>query len=233
MNNKVSVFLPTRKNSERVINKNTRDFCGIKGGLLKLKLEELLKMDNIDEIILSTNDEASIEVASQFNNPVLKVIERPNHLCLSETLVSDLISYVPTIVSNEIIYWVHATAPFVTYNDYNSALETFFINLKSNQSDSLASVSKIQQFIWDDEEKKMINFDISGGSWPRTQDLKPLYEINHAFYINTRANYIKYNNRVSPSMSIFPLDKIKQFDIDWEEDFYLAELIYTQLKKNQ
>jgi len=231
MKDKISIFLPTRKNSERVVNKNTRDFAGIKGGLLKIKLDELLKINGIDEIILSTNDEESILVASGFNDPKLKIIRRPDRLCLSETKLSDLISYVPSIIHNEIIMWVHVTSPFLTHRDYEKALSVFIENLESKTSDSMASVTKIQQYIWDNEYKKMINFDMSNGNWPRTQDLKSLYQINNGFFISIRENYIKLNNRVGPNMSIYELDKIKELDIDWEDDFRLAEIIYKSMHK--
>ena len=39
---KISFFLPTRKGSERVKNKNTRPFAGIKGGLVENKIKQLL-----------------------------------------------------------------------------------------------------------------------------------------------------------------------------------------------
>lgn len=225
----VSVFVPTRKNSERVANKNTRPFCGIEGGLLRLKLETLLKMTSVGEIVVSTNDESTIEVAESFRETRIRIDHRPEHLCLSETKVSDLIAHVPTVVSSDTIFWIHVTSPFLTAEDYENALSTFFDNLDSGKADSLLSVTKIQQFLWDDEERKMINWDIRGGNWPRTQDLKPVYEVNHAFYINTRANYLKYNNRVSPDLAVHVLDKIKAFDIDWEEDFLIAESIYEKL----
>ena len=45
------VFLPCRKGSQRVPNKNTRPFAGVDGGLLRIKLEELLKAKLIDKII--------------------------------------------------------------------------------------------------------------------------------------------------------------------------------------
>jgi len=231
MNTNISVFLPTRKNSERVVHKNTRDFAGVRGGLLKIKLEQLLKINGVDEVVLSTNDEASILVASEFNDPKLKIIRRPDELCLSDTKLSDLIAYVPGVIKNEIIMWVHVTSPFLTHHDYENALSVFLENSESKQWDSMASVSKIQQFIWDNEDNKMINFDMSHGYWPRTQDLKPLYLINNGFFISTRENYIKHNNRVGPNMGIYELDKIKEFDIDWEDDFKLAEIMYKHLHK--
>ena len=55
-------FLPCRKGSQRVPNKNTRTFAGIEGGLLRIKLEELLKAQLIDEIILSSNDDEVIRI---------------------------------------------------------------------------------------------------------------------------------------------------------------------------
>jgi len=42
MNNKISFFLPTRKGSERVKNKNTRPFANIEGGLVENKIRQLL-----------------------------------------------------------------------------------------------------------------------------------------------------------------------------------------------
>ena len=38
---KVAFYLPTRKGSERVINKNTKPFAGIEGGLVENKVKQL------------------------------------------------------------------------------------------------------------------------------------------------------------------------------------------------
>ena len=229
--NNISIYLPTRSGSERVPNKNTRKFAGIEGGILKIKLEQLIKIDGVKEIILSTNDKSSIDVAKKISNNKIVIIERPDHLCMSDTKVSDLIKYVADIVDNKFIFWVHATSPFVEVSDYKNAINIFLKNIDKDKSYSLASVSEIQQFLWDNEKKKMINWNVEGGNWPRTQDLKPVYEINHAFYISSKENYLKYNNRVSPNMDIYELSKIKQLDIDWKEDFQIAELIYEHFNK--
>ena len=231
MKDKVSIFIPVRSGSERVINKNVRDFAGVSGGLLHLKIKTVLEIEGVDEIVLSTNDIEAIKIAQNFNDDRLRIDNRPHELCQSSTLVSDLIRYVPTILNNEHIFWIHVTSPFTTAATYNSALKLYFDNLKNTNLDSLLSVTKIQQFIWDDEIREMINYDISKGNWPRTQDLKPLYEINHAFYINSKDNYIKQNNRVSSNMAIYILDKLNSFDIDWEDDFQIAETIYKSLEK--
>lgn len=224
----ITFFLPTRKGSERVINKNTRDFAGVSGGILRVKLEQLLQVEEVDKIIVSTNDPETINVVNSFNNNKIKIIERPEHLCLSSTNIEEFINYIPTIISTEHIFWVHATAPFVTADDYSKALKQYRDVLDNKEFDSLISVTKIQQFLWDAETKSFINHDRSVLKWPRTQDLKPIYEINHAFYINSKFNYIKNNDRIGNNPDLFVLDKIKSFDIDWEEDFNLAEILYEK-----
>lgn len=67
MSNKIAFFLPTRKGSERVKNKNTRPFTAIEGGFVENKLLQLLATKLIDEIIFNNNTETSIAVAKKYN----------------------------------------------------------------------------------------------------------------------------------------------------------------------
>ena len=79
---KIAFFLPTRKGSERVKNKNTRPFAGMDGGLIENKIRQLLGTKLIDEIILSTNDEKCMEVAQRYaSDKRLRIIPRPDELC--------------------------------------------------------------------------------------------------------------------------------------------------------
>lgn len=228
--NKYAFFLPTRKGSERVVDKNTRTFAGIEGGILKLKIQQLLNVERVSDIIISTNDESTINIACSFPNDRIRIIERPNELCLSSTVIENFIDYIPSIVDAEHIFWVHATAPFANVEVLNSALDCYESEvLRKKSFDSLLSVSKIQQFLWSKKENRCINFDRSLVKWPRTQDLSPLYEINHAFYINSRENYLKLHDRIGESPLLFELDRIHSFDIDWEDDFIIAEIIYENL----
>jgi len=63
MKKDICFFLPTRKGSQRVKSKNTRPFAGIEGGILELKLRQLIKSERLSGIVLSTNDELSMEIA--------------------------------------------------------------------------------------------------------------------------------------------------------------------------
>jgi len=228
--NKIVFFLPTRKGSERVINKNTKQFAGIEGGILRLKIMQLLEIKDIP-IVISTNDTETINIANSFNSTRIKIIERPEHLCLSSTIIEDFIDYIPSIIDADHIFWVHATAPFVGRSIYEGALKKYFEILGFGKYDSLLSVNKIQQFLWDEETGEVVNHNRSLVKWPRTQDLKPLFEINHAFYINSRLNYLNLHDRIGARPFLYELNKLESFDIDWDDDFKVAELIYEAIRK--
>jgi CMP-N-acetylneuraminic acid synthetase len=197
--------------------------------LLHLKLEQLLEVSWDLKIVLSTDDEEVINVGESFKSSRIIIDRRPEHLCLSTTKVQDLIMYVPQIISTDHVFWLHTTTPFVGKNIYEEALRKYFLKIEEGY-DSIMSVSKLQSFLWDDEKKKIINFDRDEIKYPQTQDLDPLYEINHAFYAMSIKNYLKYEDRIGVLPYLFELNKGQSIDIDWQEDFELAEMVYQHKK---
>lgn len=234
MNNDTVFFIPTRKGSKRVKSKNTRVFCDVPGGLLEIKLKQLLNVDSVDIIVLSTNDEPSIDVALQIDphQNKIKIDLRPSELCDDNTVLEDLIAYVPTVVEASHIFWVHATSPFIQSEDYEFALKTYFKSLDEG-FDSLMSVTKYQSFLWSQRENNFINFDRTQVKWPRTQDLEPLYDVNSGYFISSKDNYRQYNDRIGIRPFLHELDKVRAFDIDWEEDFSIGEIIYEKYFKHK
>ncbi len=221
---KVAFFLPARKGSQRVKNKNTRPFAGIEGGLLANKLEQLIATECIDEIVLSTNDEECLRIGSKYaeRSSRLRVVERPDELCLDSTNLQDLICYVPTITDAEHILWGHVTTPLADATSYDAAIEDYFASLDTG-FDSLVGVTELKNFLLD-AEGRLIN-NTTELPWPRTQDLAPLYEINHTVFLAPREVYIKQRNRLGRRPKLHVMDKIASMDIDWEEDFVIAEAL--------
>lgn len=226
---KVAFYLPVRAGSERVKNKNTRTFAEIEGGLLANKLRQLSEMKLASEVILSSNDPACIEVANRFSGrfPGLRIIERPDELCSSSTKLEDVIRYVYGITEAEHILWGHVTTPLVHAPIYDEAIGVYERALAEGY-DSLVSVNKFQNFLLDGEGR-MVNNDTSL-EWPRTQDLTPLYEINHAIFLCPRELY-KQGRRTGKKPKLFTFDKLRSHDIDWEEDFVVGEQFYKYIKE--
>ena len=224
---KIAFFLPARKGSERVKNKNTRSFAGIEGGLVENKIRQLLSTKHVDEIILSTNDEVCMEVAQKFTlDSRLRIVASPDNLCLSSTNLQDLICYVPTITDADHILWGHVTTPLAGANEYDKGIELYLSKLHEGY-DSLVGVTELKNFLLN-REGKLIN-NTTNIPWPRTQDLEPLYEINHTMFLAKREVYIEQKNRIGVNPMLHVMDEIHSFDIDWEDDFTIAEVMYKNL----
>lgn len=228
MSNKIAFFLPTRKGSERVKNKNTKPFAGIKGGLIENKIRQLVKTRLLDEIILSTNDETCMEIAQKYANEDkrVRIIPRPNELCLSSTNLQDLICYVPTITDAEHVLWGHVTTPLAGADQYDAGIQLYLEKLSAGY-DSLVGVTELKNFLLN-REGKLIN-NTTDKPWPRTQDLEPLYEINHTMFLAKREVYVEQKNRIGQKPLLHVMDEIHSFDIDWPDDFTIAEVMYKNL----
>lgn len=225
---KISVFLPCRAGSERVPHKNTRTFAGIEGGLLKIKLQQLIACNAIDTIVLSTNDEEVIQLAKTLSSDKIKIDRRPEHLATSSTSTDDLVKYVPSIISEGAVLWTHVTSPFIDGKIYEEAIDAYKKALTKGENDSLMSVTALRTFIWNKEGA--VNYDRNKEKWPRTQTIEPLYEINSGIFLADIDIYKNLQDRIGQKPFLFENNDIDSFDIDWEEDFFIAEAIYNKLR---
>lgn len=228
----ITFFLPVRKGSVRVVNKNLRQFSGFKGGLLELKLRQLLRTKKISRVLLSTNDDEAIHLAEQIDpaSRLIEIVVRPGYLCLDSTPLQALIEYVPSVVGTPHILWGHTTTPFVSEHDYDTAVDIYWKKLREGY-DTLISASPFQNFLFREGHPGIYNYDQQVTRWPRTQDLPKLYEVNHAMFITGRQVYLSKRDRVGDAIYFYEMDRLKSFDIDWQEDFLMAEAIYDRLFK--
>lgn len=221
------VFLPCRKGSERVPQKNVRPFGGASHGLLGIKLEQLLRVSSIDEIVLSSNDDAVFSVAEHYNDGRIRLDHRPESLASSSTSTDSLIEYVPSIIKEGDVLWTHVTSPFCDASVYEEAIRCYIQSQKEG-FDSLMSVTEIRKFIWN--KSGPVNYDAKKEKWPRTQTLEPLYEINSAIFIAPLKCYLERKDRIGHRPYLYKLNARQSFDVDWPEDFDLAENLWTHEK---
>ena len=225
----IIAFLPCRRGSERVKDKNTRPFAGTQGGLTHIKIQQLFQCPEIDAIVVSTDDSYVAEICEKTAREYtkdFKVIERPPHLATSSTSTDDLIKYVPEIISEGVVLWTHVTSPFVDSAIYSDAIITYKNKIIFDAYDSIMSVTKIQKFIWN--QNGAVNYNRVQEKWPRTQTLSSLYEVNSAIFMAPIETYLCKQDRIGSKVYLFELSTSQAMDIDWEEDFKLAEHSWQQ-----
>lgn len=218
----VTVFLPCRKGSERVPRKNIKPFAGYHHGLIEVKLLQLLSAKTIDAVVLSTNDEEILDYALSLQDDKLVTHQREDSLASSKTSTDQLVSHAADLITDGDILWTHVTSPFLTAEDYDAIISRYFQALEEG-FDSLMTTSLIRGFLWN--ETGPVNYDPSKEKWPRTQTLTPLHEINSGAFVAPAAIYRELDDRIGQHPMLYPVDKMKGFDIDWNDDFIIAESI--------
>ena len=219
---KRTVCIIVRSGSTRSINKNVKPFLSDGTSLLQNRLLQLRKV-TCDEIIVSTNCEVCKSQTSKISehDSRIKIINRSEDLCTPETKVSQLMKHIAAESKSETILWTHVTAPFLSSEDLNNA---FKLHEDKNDYDSVVSVNKIQNFLWDKDEKKVINNNSKINKWPNTQQLYPLYEFNHAIYVCSKSLLFS-GERVGNFPYLYECYEEAKIDIDWERDFKYAQNI--------
>jgi CMP-N-acetylneuraminic acid synthetase len=222
MNNKITCFLPCREGSQRIPHKNIKSFAGYKKGLVEIKLNQLLHCKSIDMVVLSTNDDSIIEYANSLTSDKLQIHRRTDALASNSTSTDSLVQHARSLVDEGHILWTHVTSPFVSAKFYDDIIKNYFASLEKGY-DSLMTVTPFRGFMWD--KNTPINYDRSKEKWPRTQTIKPLYEVNSAAFIASTNIYDELQDRIGATPFFYELDKTISHDIDWPEDFLLAEHI--------
>lgn len=214
---KIIALLPMKGNSERVPNKNVRNFNG--KPLFHHILNALLDSTNISEVIINTDSELIAQSALKISHKV-KIHERPKEICGDFVSMNEIIKYDLENSDGEIYLQTHSTNPLLKTSTIDKAFEFYF----SKNFDSVFSVTCHQtRLYWQDG--KPINHNPA--ELIRTQDLPPVYEENSNFYIFTKESFKHANSkRIGLSPGMFEMDKIEAIDIDIEQDFLIAEAIH-------
>ena len=215
-------LVPVRAGSQRVQNKNIRPFAD--SNLLEIKLNQLKKVTQIDEIIVNSDCDIMLDLARKMG---VTAVKRNNKFASSEVNMSDVYKHFAEVTEAQHILYANVTNPLVEENVYKKAIHKYFSNYDVN--DSLVSCHPIKEFLWRDGHA--INYDTT--NQPRSQDLPDILALNFAISIIPRNIMLERRNIIGENPIFFVLDEIESTDIDTELDFYLAEKLYDTLKINK
>jgi CMP-N-acetylneuraminic acid synthetase len=231
-NGPMTVYLPVRGGSQRVQRKSTRPFAGIPGGLLELKLRQLSQVEEIDTILLSTEDAEAVDIARRVGGSCLRIIDRDPLLSRDETTCGDLIRHAAECIAEGHILWTHVTSPFMDAQRYRLAIQTYWEGFAKGY-DSLMTGIPLRKYLW--RKGEAVNYvPTPEDPWPRTQTLEPLHLIDSGIFIAPRTAYsgndldkfAHSNNRIGINPYILESNVWEAMDLDTEEEFALAESLW-------
>ena len=222
---KIYALIPIKHNSERVPGKNYRDFNG--KPLFYWIINTLLNSTYIDKIVIDTDSPTIKEqVPKYFNDNMERIIiyDRPVHLHGGHVATNDLFVNVIQDLHLDADYYfqTHTTNPLLKTSSVNDAIETF-LNKVNEGYETLFSVKTHYTRFYDS-----IGQDMNHNRFHLipTQDLDPIYEENSCMYLFSKDTLMKYKARIGKKAYLYKMTDIESTDIDWHEDFKLAELLH-------
>ena len=217
---KTVALIPIKLSSKRLPMKNIKPFYD-GTPLMEFIQRACLQSNMIDEVYIYCSDEN----IQKYILSGVKYLKRPQYLDSDTVNANDFIREFMKEVDADIYVNAHTTSPFAKTETINDCIE----KVKSGEYDSAFCAECIKTFLWQDN--KPINFDVN--KFPRTQDLPNIYGETSIAYVFTKETFLKYNRRVGVKPFIKNVNKIEAIDIDYPEDFEIANAIYKGVLKNE
>lgn len=223
---KITALLPMKGHSERVPNKNMRAFAA--RPLFHCVANVLEQSELIQSIIINTDSTAIGEYAvSNFSKTVIH--ERPEKIRGDMVSMNKIIDHDLEHSKGEHFIQTHSTNPLLTVDTLNRAINLYFRMI--DKYDSVFSVTKIQTRLYF-QNGEPVNHNPT--ELIRTQDLPPLFEENSNFYIFSKTSFANAGKRrIGLKPNMFAVEPLEAIDIDEENDFIIAELIYQYTNNMQ
>jgi CMP-N-acetylneuraminic acid synthetase len=215
---KITAVIPIRKGSRRVPNKNFKEFYNGKN-LLELKIENLLQIQLVDEIVVNTDSEDAIQIAKKYG---VSYFEREPYYASSECSQSDFFRNLAETTNSDIIIHTPCTSPLIKVDTMYDAINRFMIS----DNDSCNSVGLVKEYLWLDN--KPLNYTIVNNNVPNSQDLPKVLKLTFGFNIISRELMIKRSNVVGHNPLFYIVDETEETDIDTQLDFDFAKFLYKK-----
>lgn len=218
MSNKISAIIPVKGNSTRLPNKNILPFGD--SNLLQHKIEQLKQVEELHEIICSSDSDEMLAIAEKAG---IKAIKRPTQYADESVPFGMFLEYVCDIVEGEHIMWACATSPCVEPYLYSKAIETYFEKLQEGY-DSLITCAPYQTYLMD--ENGPLNFKM-GLEHKNSEQLPMLYHFTNGVNLAPTEMIRQWHYNYGPKAYRLLINKREAADIDDVYDYEMAKALYA------
>ena len=226
-----AAFIPVRGGSKSIPLKNIKPICG--KPLVYWTVKAACGCMYIDKVYVATDSEKIKETVEGFKEGIeaelfskVEVIGRSAESA-SDTASTEyaMLEFAENYEFDNIVL-IQATSPLLQFSDLDRGFEAFNVD----GVDSVLSVVPQKRFHWENDDNGYAyptNYDVFHR--PRRQEFDGYLVENGAFYISSKADLIKYQNRVSGNIKAVEMNEDTFFEIDEPSDWVIIEAL---MKKN-
>lgn len=222
-------IIPARGGSKRIPGKNIRDF--LEKPVIAYSIQEALKSGIFERVIVSTDSEEIAEVALSYGAEVPFL--RPKELSGDMVGTAEVICHGIQFLHDAgecpcYVCCIYATAPFVQSRFLREGVEL----IEKTGADNAFSITS---FPFPVQRAQKINPEgFLEMAWPehrltRSQDLPELYHDAGQFYWIRTERFLEHSDLYANAVPVM-LPRYLVQDIDTEEDWQRAELMYRALE---
>ena len=215
---KISALIAARSGSQRVPNKNIRPFAG--STLLDIKIEQLKRIPNINEIVVNSNDQDILAIAKKHG---VKICLRDQYYASNTVSMSEVYKNMAENMDCDVIVYANCTNPIIKDKTIFDIVEYYKEHI--GEYDSVNSAHLIKEFMF--RNNQPINYDLK--HQPRSQDLPEISALNFAVNVLSRETMISCMNVVGNTPFIYNINSVEATDIDDPLDFFIAESLFHKL----
>jgi len=220
-------IIPARKGSKGIPSKNIVDLGGMP--LIEWTFKEAEKVDLLDFILLTTDDDRIIELA-KLHKKIRAPFVRPQALSQDNSTTMDVIKHAIQFLENknfiiENIVLLQPTSPFRTNKD----IETAMIKFETSPSETLFSVCEPTQhpeeYVYYNEKDELERVLIDNNKKFGRQNYKKVMFIDGAIYISSVKNLKRTGTFIQKNSCIFEIAKSHALDLDTPFDLTIARAL--------
>ncbi|MDC0625636.1 cytidylyltransferase [Alphaproteobacteria bacterium] len=216
---KLTSIIGVRKGSQRIKNKNIRKFNST--NLLEIKIKQLKKIKDIDEIIVSSDSDKMLSIAKKLG---VTTHEREAYYASSKANNSEVFENWASFIDSDFILYSPVTAPLIKKESIEKCIN--FLKKKSRYK-SVATTKLVKEHMWLND--KPFNYKLSDS--PGSQNLPDVMSITFGCSIIKKTDMLKFRNVVTDKTKFIVLDEIEAIDIDTEIEFQFAEFLHKKMSK--
>lgn len=229
MAGKSLAIITARGGSERIPQKNIKEFCG--KPIIQYSIEAAVTSHIFDEVMVSTDSEEIKKVAERCGGkvPFMRSAKTAGNMAMTHEVVLEVLEeYKKRGQEFEYVCCIYPTAPFITAERLRESKE----KLVETGADGVVPVVAFsfppqRCFVIRDGKVK---FNWPQNQFVRSQDLEKWYHDCGQYYFVKTASFLKSQRLIMDNMVPIITDEMKVQDIDNYEDWELAELKYKFMK---
>ncbi|MEP3226791.1 MAG: hypothetical protein ABJO01_12515 [Parasphingorhabdus sp.] len=223
----LAVVVPVRRGSSRIAEKCLLPF-GNQPSLIEWKLTQLCQIIDPQRIYLSSEDDEFLKLGERFG---VSNHHRARHLAIDHIVpFRDVISGIVKDIPHTHIAWSTVVCPLMAPQEYADAFRVYFDQVIRGGKDSLIGVNLMQEYFW--SRDGALNYQ-ADRNHTISQELPEWFKVTNSIYMASRQDILAREYFIGEHPILQPLSKLAGVDIDYIEDYRIAQALYAVYAEDQ